>query len=62
MGDHKLDDEALDTVSGGIQNINMSGSNIGGDQVLIDNSINAGGGVTQNTTEGDIIGQKNEFA
>jgi len=61
MGDHKLDDEALDTVSGGINNVNMNGTNIGGDQTLIDNSINAGGNAQQNTANGDLY-QNNDLS
>lgn len=55
MGDHKLNDEVLDAVSGGVQNISMSDTNIAGDQVVVDNSININGGITKNQAEGDIV-------
>jgi len=55
MADNRLNDQELDNVAGGMQNINNAGSTAGGDQKFDDNSNNAGGNVLDNTAGGDIV-------
>ena len=60
MADNKINEEVLEGVAGGAQSINMSNSNVGGNQGVTDNSTNNTQTTTTTTTTtttagGDMI-------
>ena len=60
MADNKINEEVLEGVAGGTQNVNMSNSNVGGSQGVTDNSVNnttttTSTQTTTTTAGGDIV-------
>lgn len=57
MADKKINEEALNSVTGGMGDVNLSGSKVGGDQTVIDQSkTNIDKSIGKTEIDGDYTG------